>query len=811
MTTVESLTLDGCRPTPLVSYLKALGILRLISSESNHVGGCAADPNARGWWKDERFHVRTILNQDDLRKFLLNDYSPSPIIAPWNGRAGFLEGDAGADSSRTGAELMTAVRLSRCSRLQNMRRSVESLCANESVAGYDRLRAEEKRLRLRLRSSMGELDDEQKTRTEKELGRVAREGKEAKRLLLPTLRDTTDRDHLAYLDTCYALSEDEAASPLLGSGGNDGSRDFGVNFAERLKAIFDFDDGSPRAGADVQLDVALFEVVERIAVSGPIGQFGPGQGGPNATTGFEGYGPLNAWDVVLGMEGTIVFAGAVTRRWGAANSTRAAFPFTFQPVGAGAGGLSSADSNRPRGEIWTPLWMKPATYSEIASVFAEGRLTLSHRSAHTGLDAARSVARVGQARGISAFERYSLIQPDSKMPYQATPLGRFNAPDRPHRDLVEDLELGGWLQRAQRLAHSKLAPAHAKLTMRRLEDALFQMTESNRAASGTREALVALGRFVGWMAVSPRARETLGPPPTLSTAWARTADDASPEFRVAVALSGLGAQPPSPYDADPAVLAAAGEMMPMACHFVPIDADQFVKGSRRTWSSASNASSVVWGTGDLVQNLISVLERRLVDGKIRSLCEKSLTGATYACIDDVVAFLSADFDDARCAALLAGLIWVRPARLPLSARGRSIAVPFAYAALKPVFAPDQTLRSIGALSDTDRLPIPPELVSRLRAGGTHHDGRVTDAAVDLALARARGSGMPSPFDAASSGGRSGKGLGRRFGAGLSASRLLASLLVPVDAHVVKTLVDMAYPGARAKDNTESSEDTTDGN
>ena len=107
--TVEPLTLHGCTPTPLASYLKALGVLRLISSPANHVSTKAADPHARGWWENECFHLRTTLSRDALLHFFLNDYAPSPIIAPWNGRAGFLEGDAGEMSSRGGAVLMRAI------------------------------------------------------------------------------------------------------------------------------------------------------------------------------------------------------------------------------------------------------------------------------------------------------------------------------------------------------------------------------------------------------------------------------------------------------------------------------------------------------------------------------------------------------------------------------------------------------------------------------------------------------------------------------------------------------------------------------
>ncbi len=50
MATHEPVVLDGCAPTPLASYLKALGVLRLLSSSTNNFSGQAVDPRARGWW-----------------------------------------------------------------------------------------------------------------------------------------------------------------------------------------------------------------------------------------------------------------------------------------------------------------------------------------------------------------------------------------------------------------------------------------------------------------------------------------------------------------------------------------------------------------------------------------------------------------------------------------------------------------------------------------------------------------------------------------------------------------------------------------
>ena len=101
----------------------------------------------------------------------------------------------------------------------------------------------------------------------------------------------------------------------------------------------------------------------------------------------------------------------------------------------------------------------------------------------------------------------------------------------------------------------------------------------------------------------------------------------------------------------------------------------------------------------------------------RGLEDKPVAGATVARLADVAAFLAGDFDDARCAALLAGLVWARPTRLPSTRLHTDDPdVPFAYAALKPIFTPDTALRGVGALTGTTRMPVPPGLIARLRTG-----------------------------------------------------------------------------------------------
>ncbi len=827
--TGEMLTLDGCTPTPLASYLKALGVLRLISSPANHVSGVAADPYARGWWENERFHLRTTTSRNALARFFLHDYAPSPIIAPWNGRAGFLEGDTGETSNRAGAVLMNKIGASTCHRLKSMQDTIRLLRNSHRLQKYNGLRAKAKALKDRSKKLTGDA----KKVNDTEQRRVEKEAQTLKSLLLPSLRSETEQHHVSYIDACYVLAADEAAAPILGSGGNDGSRDFGVNFAKHIEDLIDFENGGPVETAGTELDSALFDIGYRADRHGSMGQFSPGQSGPNATTGYVGRNPLNSWDVVLAMEGTLVFAGALSRRWGAAGGSRGAFPFTFDPSNAGAGSLSSEDPNRPRGEVWTPLWSKPAAPAEIEAIFAEGRLTVGQRTARTGLDAARSVARLGVSRGIEGFERYSIIQPDSKMPYQATPLGRFDAPDQPRRDLTADLEAGDWLERGRSVGNRKTSPAHARQAMRRFEDALFQMASPNRRRDGIQKALTALGSFVGWLATNKKIRGDLAPPPPLSPHWLREADDGSAEFRIAAALAGLGL--PAPVhpastesgaasdgggrpEAVSSPLAAetpSGETArmrscappPMAAHLAPLDEKRFHDrgrlGNHRAWSDGDAPPTVVWGAGPLVPNMIAVLGRRLVEAPIRGLEEKPLAGAFGARLTDVAAFLFGNFDDARCAALLAGLVWARPIRLrSMGAQPGASPVPFAYAALKPIFTPDATLRS--AVSGTARMPIPPGLVARLRAGGGSRDGRAADAAVRMALARAHASGLPTRFRAS----RTTTAGSSRMGAGVAADRLAAALLIPISDWALKTLIRRAYPGALPEDDDVATEEMT---
>lgn len=737
--TTNEITLAGCSPTPLASYLKALGVLRLIASPTSSVSGSAADPEIRGWWENECFYLRTSLNAEALTRFFLKEYAPSPIVAPWNGGSGFYPGD-----NKEGIDPLAG-----------------SKVASRFLTIADAIKAafqEIQRQGLKKRP----------------------EGKD-KAHFVAGLRGCLADEVLAWLDAALALSGDRLNFPqLLGTGGNDGRLDFTNNFMQRLASTFDIATGEPKENAARLLRTALFAEGTWGFHKVAIGQFAPGAaGGPNASTGYEAGSNVNPWDFVLALEGAIMFAGAATRRHQGSPELGASFPFTVRPTGAGWGGVSDSDERHARAEFWAPLWDQPAGQRELEAFLKEGRAVLNGKTARDGLDFARAAASLGTSRGVSAFARYGFVMRSGKA-YLAAPLGTLSVGSRPSKEaeLISDLDTGDWLGRVRRLAREKGAPARAQTAVKQLEHALFAMSEAHVSPRSVQGALCALGDLVRWLKDSRDALELkkIPPPPRLSSEWVRMADDKTPEYRVAAALASLGWSRGERLRTDTSEDNDAQKKkkrIALAAHFAPLD-DETIPKRWRKWD-AQNQARVVWGAGDLESNLIAVLQRRLIDATI----DAPLEAAAPAHLADIAAFIEGDFDDVRCARLLAGLVWAQPTGLCFAEQVRRPVVPFAYAAMKPIFAPAASLKALEKkrLVPPDcELSIPPGLIARLRSGDVKE-------AVRLALARAHASGIacPFPFDRP------------RIPQTITGRRLATALLIPLDEYDLQTLIERVYP------------------
>lgn len=785
--TSDSLRLDGCRPTPLASYLKALGVLRLVAEQ--------ADEKARGYWDGERFHLKTTLDRDGLRRFFLEDYAPTPIIAPWNGRGGFLEPDDASDeddapgsngrnapkqSTRRSGELRRAYEEAAHHRFHRLRTAVIAFASVPTMNQMAEARTGWKDLEKRSSKRKWTNEETEEHRKFKKLEEVAKEN------LLDALRSEVDEEQCVWLDACIWLADGAENSPLLLGGGSDGSRDYGMSFGLALQKLFQFEDGCAKEGRDGPwLCAALFGDVAPLGGRDSFGYLFPGQSGYNATTGFElakSRSPLNPWDMVLALEGAVLWSGGVTRRLeNAADASAASFPFCVEMSRSGAGQLSTPDRNRAPGEVWCPIWSRPTGLPELRSLFREGRLTLGKRSARNGLDAALAVAGLGRSRGITSFVRVGLYQSDAKMPHTAAPLRRLISGSAPGAASIgAELAEHWWISSLRRYARTKEAPAVLPDGIRALEDALFEFAARPGQGAPPRpdaaqEVLIAFGLIGRLIATRSKLQEVLSPPPILSAHWTEAADDGSAEFRVAAALAGLRARMTK--TEDDGARQETGQDVPryglyMRQHLAPLDPD---RPEHPAWGAASGKALAVWGPGALVDNLCAAAQRRLVTVQKPGLADKPFHAPFGADSATVAAFLDASESfDRRVAELLAGLIWVEPARPRGSPQVH--ALPLAYATLKPLFAPGSALREAKrTLPEDFTLPIPPALAGLLMAD------RVNEA-LQLGLARARSSGLPVPFSNAQ------VPATRRFG-----RRLLAALTIPVMTGTLHSCLDQAYP------------------
>ena len=135
--------LHGCAPAPLAHYLKALGILRLVSEQ--------VDANARGWWDGDHFQLATTLTREELERFFLYRYQPTPLVSPWNKGSGFFIAKGSA---------LSQIEKSKAVRFKNFRNAIKA-----SRSALDDLSRADKKVRdIKAETKTGEHDVERDRR-----------------------------------------------------------------------------------------------------------------------------------------------------------------------------------------------------------------------------------------------------------------------------------------------------------------------------------------------------------------------------------------------------------------------------------------------------------------------------------------------------------------------------------------------------------------------------------------------------------------------------------------------------------------------
>lgn len=627
----HDLELPGCTPEPLMAYLKALGVLRLVSEQK--------DPGARGWWKNDVFWLRSKLDRDALVTFFLEVYKPTPIVAPWAGGSGFFK----KDNTKYVKELSNS-KTSRVGLCAEVIRTVQAIIDEEKIGDKPK--------------------DEDKTR------------------LIRRYRRELPDEVVAWMDAAMVLQQDgQGFAPLLGTGGNDGRLDFTQNFMQRIVSLGLHKEEQATDESRAWLAHALFASTAKLH-SASVGQFAPGRaGGPNATQGMEGDSTDDPWDFIFMMEGALVLAGAAVRRFGVADSARAAFPFTVRAIAAGFDSPASKDGVDSRGELWLPLWTRPTNVAELRQHFGEGRAEVSRRAARDGADFARAVTGLGVDRGITGFNRLGFLKRSGKA-YLAAPLGRFEVVERTDVDRLREVD--PWLNGFRRAAGDKNPPPRFASALRRIDSAIFDFCKYGGAAFFQR-IVIALGAAERELACADRFRKDkkLKPLAGLSAEWINAAKDNSTEFTIALALA--------------AVQDPEQKMGPLRANLEPVTVRYDKHEGKQNADWAEKERCVVWNAADLATNLANVLQRRMMDGE-RAGCQRLPLASRFTVpLDVIAAFIAGELDDARIEELIWGLMLIDTWRRDLAPAGMNQSrdgqradpnpLPREYALLKLLFLP----------------------------------------------------------------------------------------------------------------------------
>lgn len=727
MTGRFDVVLDGVRPEPLGSYLKALAVLRLVSEQK--------DAHAAGYWQDDVFHLVSKLDAEGLLRFFAEEYAPTPIVGPWGARSGFFAGSSEASARAALGAIVDS--------------ASPRLAAFRDVVLAVRRVLERKGLSEKAK-------DEEKVE------------------LLADLRNELPDAALPWLDAAYVLGTRDANGqlsrafpPILGTGGNEGSQGYSSTFMQALVDV-GLLAGVARAPAS-----ALFGLPESGLTTMATGQYVPGSaGGFNQGHGFAGDAtPMSAWELVLLFEGAATWISGPSTRHGTRAVGRESSPFTVRQLsvdGSAAGG----EEEKARAELWAPLWERPARWSEIAALLAEGRMHVGRRPARDTLEMARAARSLGVDRGITSFIRYPILVRNGKN-YFAFAIGRFGTGQRAEAELVGSLEAPlGYLDAAIR--REKNPPPRIIAARRVVSQAMFEVLRGSDSARSALWLMRAVGRLDTEVASWTVGRE-LRPLSGLSAEWLAQVRP-TPEVRIAAAIASIRPR------------RGAG---PFRSNLVGVDAAQPMM-----WADGAGQSA--WRGPTLSHRLASVLSRRLLDAaRPQELSEapddeerfgNPLQGVVTTDVGDAVTYIEGAVADAELEELIHAFTWIdwndpdtqRVVR-GLRWRAPELPAPRAYSLLKLCFWPSK-LPKKPASSGTESAHVVPEpaLVPLLMAR------RIADAC-HVAQRRLRAHGL-APIDVGSS-------LQALREMPVDPIRLAASLIIPLSSRAAREelIRDVTFP------------------
>ena len=658
--------LKGCKAEPFISYLKSLGIHRLLS-EQLYEKEKAKNPNLpeiKSFWKDRKFHLNSPFSRERIIKFFLEEYEPTPIVSPWNGGSGFYEGDNtdGIDSILSSThkrfELYRNVirQIQEWSHFFFRNLSIKDLLIiagkyeNDKKIPIYRVEIEKniEKLKSKLPSETSSVltsysteilkdksdssqvfsgtiyDKTIKTLEKLRTALKLKSRSENKEKLIQLCRNQLPETVVEWIDaSCVIASGGEMFyPPILGSGGNDGRLDFSNNFMKCLKHLL-LDDKRNDESLSM-LRNSLFSSLSDSFDKFPTGFFDPGRaGGYNQGTGIEFKNiPVNLWEIILSMEGAIVWGSVVSNKYGNKRDKLLSSPFTVRPRGVGYASSSKNDEDSARAEIWIPLWNKPVNFNELRAFIGKGRVDVSSKGSRKTVKAgntiefAEAVASLGTDTGVDDFVRYSILERRGKS-YIALPAGVIKVNVRKEADLARELQTH--LNYTDRFLKNKFVniPHSFQSARLQIDESLFELLIKGGAVRA-KHLIASIGKLEKLLSNIKNDKNITTPAGVLSPQWIAQSFDGTPEVNIAAAVASIS---------------YTEKVAPIRANLVP------VYKPFKDWSGQD-----AWKGNSIFSRLLNVLQRRMMDAGRLGCTKNPLWSHIRVTIDDVMSFIGGDLD-----------------------------------------------------------------------------------------------------------------------------------------------------------------------
>jgi CRISPR-associated protein Csx17 len=469
----HEIELRGCTEEPLINYLKALGIFRIVHKQK--------DKSVKGYWKNGYFCLKTVLSPEELEKFFLEEFEPSPFFGPWGSRSGFWD-ESSEKGSRESLERIIASNDKRFGLFKESHNAIKNLNISKGI--------------------------------------LSKPEKKYKDDYISILRSQMPFPLQEWIDACYVLAnENSEVMYLLGTGGNEGSGSYSKSYMECLNYLF-IDSDRDTAGKLLYSTISnLFTpFVKNISC----GQLDP------TTTQMN---LINPWDLIFALEGTLLFTGSATKRYN--TNASFSFPFTVTPSVAGNASISESKKSEFGKEFWMPIWSLQSGFKEIEFMFSEAKADFGKKVANNGLDFVLAVSSLGVDRGISSFNRYGRLERNGQSNI-AIPLGKFKVKRVDKIELLN--EFYQWLNSLKIITKDDKTPEKYRRHLRRIEDSIFRFAKYG-GASNLQYILIELGKAE--QSFSKTGSSQLPPFQSLSPEWIHACDDGSSEYRIACSLASI--------------------------------------------------------------------------------------------------------------------------------------------------------------------------------------------------------------------------------------------------------------------------------